>query len=129
MSGREYVLLFDGECGVCGAFGRWVLAADLRRRIRIRPAQSSRELLPGVPDDEVLAVFHMIDPGGRITSGGDAVPTLIEAFPMGVGFARVLRGSEALMRRVRRSYVFLARFRDRLVCRVAPAATSAGSGP
>ena len=71
----------------------------------------------------------MIDPGGRITSAGDAVPTLIEAFPMGVGFARVLRGSEALMRRVRRSYVFLARFRDRLVCRVAPAETSAGSGP
>ncbi len=116
MSAREYVLLFDGECGVCGAFGRWVHAADLRRRIRIRPAQSSRDLLPGVPDDQVLAVFHMIDPGGRITSAGDAVPTLIE-------------GSEALMRRVRQAYLFLARFRDRLACRVAPAETSAGSDP
>ena len=129
MSAREYVLLFDGECGLCGAFGRWVHAADLRRRIRIRSAQSSRDLLPGVPDDQVLAVFHMIDPGGRITSAGDAVPTLIEAFPMGVGFARVLRGSEALMRRVRGSYGFLVQFRDRLVCRVAPRATSAGSSP
>ena len=129
MSAREYVLLFDGECGLCGAFGRWVHAADLRRRIRIRTAQSSRGLLRGVPDDQVLAVFHMVDPGGRITSAGDAVPTLIEAFPMGAGLARVLRGSDALMGRVRRSYRFFVRFRDRLVCRVAPAATSAGSGP
>ncbi|HYU06911.1 MAG TPA: DCC1-like thiol-disulfide oxidoreductase family protein [Thermoplasmata archaeon] len=129
MSAREYVLLYDGECGLCGAFGRWVHAADLRRRIRIRSAQSSWDLLLGLPDDQVLAVFHMIDPGGRITSGGDAVATLIEAFPVGVGFARVLRGSETLMRRVRGSYRFLAQFRDRLVCRVAPGATSAGSSP
>jgi len=85
--------------------------------------------LRGVPDDQVLAVFHMVDPGGRITSAGDAVPTLIEALPMGVGLARVVRGSEALMGRARRSYRFAARFRDRLVCRVAPAATSVGSGP
>ncbi len=102
---------------------------DLRRRIRIQPLQSSRDLLPPGASEDVFGAFHIVDPDGRVTTAGDALPTLLEAFPMGAGFAHVLRGSDSLMVRVRRLYLFLARFRDRLVCRLGPLATSAGLGP
>ena len=76
----------------------------------------------------MLDALHVVSPDGRITTGGDAVPTLIGAFPIGAGVERILRGSAALMGVVHRFYGFLTRFRDRLVCRLEPAGTSAGSG-
>lgn len=129
MEGREYVLLFDRDCGICSAFARWARAADLRRRIRVRTIQSSRDLVRGIPDEHVLDAFHMVSPDGRVTTGGDAVPVLIEAFPMGAGLARLLRGSSRLMAAVHRFYRFVTRLRDRLVCRVDFAARSAGLSP
>src|SRR2546430_4444991 len=126
MATPEYILLFDRDCGICSAFGRWVHAADLRRRIDLRTIQSGRDLLRGVPEDRIFDAFHMITPRGGLATGGDAVPVLIEALPMGAGFGRILRGSNALMSAVRSFYQFLTRFRDRLVCRVDARATSAG---
>jgi len=143
MATPEYILLFDRDCGICSAFGRWVHAADLRRRIELRTIQSGRDLLRGVPEDRIFDAFHMITPSGGLATGGDAVPVLIEALPMGAGFGRILRGSGALMSAVHSLYQFLrgsgalmsavhsfyqflTRFRDRLVCRVDARATSAG---
>jgi predicted DCC family thiol-disulfide oxidoreductase YuxK len=127
MVSREYVLLFDRDCGICSAFTRWIHALDLRRRVRLQTIQSSRDLLRGIPEDRVLDAFHMISPDGRVRTGGDAVPLLIQALPMGEGIARVVNESPDLMSRVHVLYEFLTRFRDRLVCRVEPAGTSAGS--
>src|SRR2546427_12670047 len=75
----------------------------------------------------MLDALHVVSPDGHVTTGGDAVPTLIGAFPIGAGVERVLRGSTALMGVVHRFYGFVTRFRDRLVCRLEPAGTSAGS--
>ena len=83
-------------------------------------------MLRGVPEDRIFDAFHMITPSGGLATGEDAVPVLIEALPMGAGFGRILRGSNALMSAVRSFYQFLTRFRDRLVCRVDARATSAG---
>lgn len=127
MAPGEYVLLFDRDCGICSAFGRWVHAADIRHRIQLRSIQSSRELLQSVPEERVFGAFHMVSPGGRLTTGGDAVPSLIEALPMGAGLGRILRESRGLMSRVYAAYGFLTRFRAQLVCAVAPAGTSEGS--
>ena len=124
-----YVLLYDRDCGICSALGRWIRAADLRGRIRVRTIQSSRGLLRGIPDDRILDAFHIVSPDGRVTTGGDAVPTLIEAMPMGAGLGRILRSSSALMAAVHRFYRILTRFRERLVCRVDFAARSGGSSP
>ncbi len=129
MAGSGYVLLYDRDCGICDAMSRGIRVADLRRRIRVVTIQSSRGLLGGIPDEHVLDAFHMVAPDGRVTTGGDAVPTLIEAIPMGAGLARALRGSAPLMTAVHRLYGFLTRFRDRLVCRRDGSATSAGSSP
>jgi len=124
---REYVLLFDRDCGICTAFGRWIHAVDVRHRIRLQTIQSSRELLREIPDGQVLDAFHIVSPDGDILTGGDAVPTVIEALPMGAGLGRVLRDSDVLMAQVHGFYRFLTRFRERLVCRVDFAATSGGS--
>jgi predicted DCC family thiol-disulfide oxidoreductase YuxK len=128
MASREYVLLFDRDCGLCSAMSRWIRVLDLRRRIRLRTIQSSRDLLRQIPEDRILDAFHVVSPGGRITTGGEAVPTLIEALPMGAGFGRILGMSPTLMSRVHAFYEFLTRFRERLVCHVEPARTWAGSG-
>ncbi len=129
MRDPPYVLLYDRDCGICGAISRWIRAFDWRGRIRLESIQSSRSLLVGIPEDRMLDAFHVVSPDGRVTTGGDAVPTLIGAFPVGAGVERVLRGSSALLGVVHRFYAFLTRFRDRLVCRLEPAGMSAGSGP
>src|SRR5437879_11978369 len=97
METGEYILLFDRDCGVCSALSRWIGAADLRHRIRVRTIQSSRELLRGMPNERMLGAFHIVAASGQLTTGGDAVPTLIEALPMGTGFGRLLRSPQALM--------------------------------
>jgi predicted DCC family thiol-disulfide oxidoreductase YuxK len=124
----EYILLFDRDCGICSALGRWIHAADLRRRIRLRTLQSSWDLLPGLPEDVVFSAFHVISPGGQVATGGDAVPVLIEALPMGAGLGRILRGSHGLMVQVHAFYRFLTRFRAQLVCGMEPRGTWEGSG-
>ncbi len=75
----------------------------------------------------MLDAWHIVTPDGRVTTGGDAVPTLVGAFPIGAGLGRLLAGSSGLMRQVHRLYAFLTRFRDRLVCRLDAAPPSAGS--
>ena len=128
METRPYVLLFDRDCGICAALSRWIRIADFRRRIRFQTIQSSRELLGDLSEDQALDAFHMVSPAGDVTTGGDAVPTLIEAFPVGAGLGRIVQRSVTLMAGVHAFYRFLTRFRDRLVCRVDVAGPWAGSG-
>lgn len=129
MAAGEYVLLFDRDCGICGAMAQWIHAVDLRRRIRLRTIQEARDLLSAIPEAERLGAFHLVGPSGRVKTGGDAVPLLIEALPMGAGLGRLLAGTSALMPRIHAAYGFLTRFRERLVCRVDFGRTSAGPGP
>jgi len=123
----EYILLFDRDCGICSALSRWIGAADFKHRIRLRTIQSSRDLLHAIPDDRIFDAFHIVTPGGQLATGGDAVPILIEALPMGAGFGRILRSSRGLMAQVYAAYGFLTRFREQLVCRVPVAGTSEDS--
>jgi predicted DCC family thiol-disulfide oxidoreductase YuxK len=124
-----YVLLYDRDCGICSAVSRWIHRVDLRGRIRVESIQSGRALLAGIPEERMLDAMHIVTPDGQVTTGGDAVPTLVGAFPIGAGLGRLLQGSSGLMRQVRRFYAFLTRFRDRLVCRLDAAPPSADSSP
>src|SRR5256712_4888175 len=128
MSG-PYVLLYDRDCGICSALSRWIHRVDVRGRIRFESIQSGRALLTGIPDERMLDDWHIVTPDGHVTTGGDAVPTLVGAFPIGAGLGRLLAGSSGLMRQVHRLYAFLTRFRDRLVCPLDAAPPSAGSSP
>src|SRR5256712_9976068 len=107
-----YVLLYDRDCGICSALSRWIHRVDLRRRIRFESIQSGRALLTGIPEERMLDAWHIVTPDGRVTTGGDAVPTLVGAFPIGAGLGRLLAGSSGLMRQVPRPYAVLPRFPD-----------------
>src|SRR2546428_609141 len=82
MSG-PYVLLYDRDCGICSALSRWIHRVDVRGRIRFESIQTGRALLTGIPDERMLDAWHIVTPDGHVTTGGDAVPTLVSAFPIG----------------------------------------------
>src|SRR3989442_5033259 len=100
MENPPYVLLYDRDCGICSAVSRWIRALDWRRRIRLQSIQSSQSILVGIPEDRMLDALHVVSPDGRVTTGGDAVPTLIGAFPIGAGVERIPPGTGALHGRV-----------------------------
>jgi predicted DCC family thiol-disulfide oxidoreductase YuxK len=77
-------VLYDAECGLC----RW--SADrLRRwdrgsRLRFVPLQTpeAARLLPGLSTNDRLASWH-VAVGGRVTSGGAALPEVLRLLPGG----------------------------------------------
>ncbi len=109
-------LLYDGDCRVCTAFARAVHAVDLRRAIRIRPIQESRELLRGMAQDTILDAAHAVSPDGRVTTGADALPTLVAAL---LGTPRIegwIRSSKTSMGAASWFYALLVDLRGHLTC-------------
>jgi predicted DCC family thiol-disulfide oxidoreductase YuxK len=76
---------YDDDCGFC----RWCLAKVLAwdRRGALRPvALSSPEaarLLGGMAPEERAASWHLVEPGGRVHSGGAAFAPLARRLPGG----------------------------------------------
>lgn len=111
-----YFLLYDGDCRICTAFARIVRFADIRRRIRVQPIQESRGLLDGASKDTILDAAHAVSPDGTVTTGADAMPTLLSAL---VGAPRMepwLRSSKGSMFLISRLYGILVEFRGHLSC-------------
>src|SRR2546428_11607676 len=128
MSG-PYVLLYDRDCGICSALSRWIHRVDVRGRIRFESIQSGRALLTGIPDERMLDAWHIVTPDGHVTTGGDAVPTLVSAFPIGAGLGRLLAGSSGLMRQGPRPCAVRPRVRGRVRCRPGPGPAAPGACP
>jgi predicted DCC family thiol-disulfide oxidoreductase YuxK len=82
-------LLYDRDCGFC----RWclgkVLAWDRGRSLRPVPIQSeeANRLLTGMPEEERLASWHLVDAEGRVRSAGAAFPGLLGLLPGGAPLA------------------------------------------
>jgi predicted DCC family thiol-disulfide oxidoreductase YuxK len=70
-----------------------VLAWDRRRVLRPVALQDpdALELLPGMPEEERMASWHLVTPDGRIFSGGAAFAPLGHLLP-GARLAAVLAG-------------------------------------
>lgn len=84
-SPTRHTVIYDADCGFC----RWCLALLLRadRNRRLRPLalgtpEADRVLAP-MPRDEQFASWHLIDPSGRLTSAGAALPTVLRTLPAG----------------------------------------------
>ncbi len=116
-----YFLLYDGDCRVCSFFGSIVSILDVQRRIRVRPIQDSQDLLPGIPTDTVLDAAHAVSPDGRVTTGADAMPTLIGALLGRPLVEARLRSSRSSMRTLSRLYRILVGLRGHLSCGVGAA--------
>lgn len=105
-------ILFDDDCGFC----RWslarILAWDRSRRLRpvaLRDPEADR-LLGGMSEERKKASWHLVAPGGRIWSGGDAVAPLATLLPFGRPVAFLAR---AFPRATRAIYAWVAAHRDR----------------
>jgi predicted DCC family thiol-disulfide oxidoreductase YuxK len=90
-------LLYDRDCGFC----RWclgkVLAWDRRGSIRPVAIQSEEadRLLTGVPEQERLASWHLVDESGTVRSAGAAFPELFRLLPAAAPLAALTAAAGA----------------------------------
>jgi predicted DCC family thiol-disulfide oxidoreductase YuxK len=75
-------IFYDAECGFCRRMLRivvkWDAAADRRLEpVALQSALAEQQLAP-MPREVQLQSWHLQRPDGRIVSGGDAIPELLE---------------------------------------------------
>jgi predicted DCC family thiol-disulfide oxidoreductase YuxK len=85
------VLLYDDDCGFCRWSAARVGRRDRRHRLDIAPIQASEGLLSPVPPEERLAAMHVVEPDGRVWTGGAALTRLADLLPGGAPFAALGR--------------------------------------
>ena len=114
----SWTVLYDADCGFC----RWSLALLLstdRRRV-LRPlalgTPEADELLWDLTPEQREGSWHLVAPGGRRESAGDAAPTLLALLPGGRLPAAVLAAAPKL---TNRAYYWVAAHRSQL-SRVVP---------
>jgi predicted DCC family thiol-disulfide oxidoreductase YuxK len=80
-----WLVLYDGDCGLC----KWLLALLLRwdRERRLRPMALQRPeagaLLADLDPAERMASWHLVSPDGTRVSAGAALPSLLRLLPGG----------------------------------------------
>jgi predicted DCC family thiol-disulfide oxidoreductase YuxK len=106
-------ILYDADCGFCRASLALILAWDRRRRLRPVPLDSSEadRLLAGMPEEERMASWHLVEPDGRVRSAGAAFPPLLRLLPGGGPLAAA---AERLPRLTEWGYRFVADHRSLL---------------
>ena len=110
---ERHVVLYDEDCGFC----RWsldrLLRWDRRGRLRATPIQSEEadRLLADLNEEDRLASWHLVTPGGRRYSGGAAAAPMARLLPAGAPVAFV---AQSFPRTTDRLYRWVARNRDAL---------------
>jgi len=86
------VILYDAECGFCVWAVSVFLRLDRHRALATRPIQDCLDsLLQDLPREEALASFHTWVPGGRRSSAGAALRTVLLSLP-GLGLVGQMLG-------------------------------------
>ncbi len=106
---RDHALLYDDDCGFCKLCVRAILKLDREGRLRPVAIQSDegQRLLTEVPPEVRLDSFHLVTPGGKVLSAGDAAAPLARLLPGGSlparAFARYPGPTESAYRWVARN--------------------------
>jgi predicted DCC family thiol-disulfide oxidoreductase YuxK len=110
---REVVLLYDEDCGFCVWSAQKLGAWDRRRHLAVVAIQSEdgQRLLASIPPVLRLASMHVATPGGRVLSGGAAIPPVFRELPGGAPLARL---AEAMPGATDRAHRWVARHRGSL---------------
>jgi predicted DCC family thiol-disulfide oxidoreductase YuxK len=123
----QAIVLYDHDCGFC----RWTLGVlliwDRGRRLWPAPIVGAvgDRWLAGMPVEQRLASWHLVEAGGRVTSGGRALAEVLSYVRGGAVIAVVLQRAPVA---VERAYRFVADHRSafsRLVPRFAVRRASA----
>ena len=109
-------LIYDSDCGFC----RWclgkVLAWDRRRSVRpvALETDEAKRLLSGMPHEQRMASWHLVDSEGRVSSAGAGFAPLLRLLPGGGPPAaladRVPRATDRAYRAVAGRRSFFGRF-------------------
>jgi len=120
--GRRWLVLYDGECGLCMWLLAIVLRLDTSRRLRPAALQGveAERLLADLPAAERMASWHLISPEGVRRSAGAALPALVDLLAFGSVPARALACLPWLNER---GYRWVADHRTQLSRLVTPGAT------
>ena len=88
---QRHILLYDADCGPCTWFKRIIDFIDAHGEVEFRALVQgdSEGMLRPLPRSLRYASFHLVSPTGRLTSGANALPTLIALLPSG-GLASML---------------------------------------
>jgi predicted DCC family thiol-disulfide oxidoreductase YuxK len=116
-AGRPYVVVYDGNCKVCGRIVRVLTRWDREGKLEIIPSNTPgiRARFPWIPNRAYAESVQLIGPGGRTYQGAAAVEHILDVLPKGklitwifsIPFARPL---------AERFYRWFARNRYRLGC-------------
>jgi len=84
------LLLWDGECSFCRA---WVERGRHRigERIEWATYQEAGHRVPSVPREQLARAVHLVEPGGRISRGAEAVFRALALAPAGGGALALYR--------------------------------------
>lgn len=81
----SWLVLYDGDCGLCKWLLAWLLRCD--REGRLRPIALQRPetdvLLADLDPAERMASWHLVSPDGKRVSAGAALPSLLGLLPGG----------------------------------------------
>ena len=115
--GRAWVLVYDGNCKVCGKLVRMLQRWDRDGALEIVPSQAPgvQARFPWIPARAYTESVQLVGPHGRTWQGAGAVEQIIDLMPKGrlvtwvfsIPFARPL---------AERFYRWFARNRYRLGC-------------
>jgi predicted DCC family thiol-disulfide oxidoreductase YuxK len=74
------VLLYDGGCRLCRFAARVVASLDRGGRLALLPLgdEAAQTFVAELPENERLASWHLVRPGGRIASRGAAGIELLD---------------------------------------------------
>lgn len=116
------VLIYDGECPMCRASALWLMRRALAggaSELELLPCRSTARGLrfPRITDETCLRAMQLVLPDGRVLSGADAVPEILDRIPRWRWVARMfdLPGARPL---AQSAYGWIARNRMKLCCPV-----------
>src|SRR2546426_2223880 len=116
VAGRESLLFYAADCGLCGFFRKWVHRLDIGHRIGSIPLDS-READPylgGFDDRRRHGSMHAMGPDGNVVSEGQGLLVLVEALPMLGGLSRLLRTRDRGIEAAEIAYTLVVLLRDAL---------------
>ena len=104
------LLVFDGDCTFCRRWiARWQKATG--DRVDYREFQLVAPQFPDIPTADFEEAVQLIEPGGRVLSGADAVLRTLDFAPKKRWLHRVLRAIPGFMPIARVAYRFIANHR------------------
>jgi predicted DCC family thiol-disulfide oxidoreductase YuxK len=93
------VVLYDADCGLCRWTAAKLLAWDRRRvlrLVRLQDREQSDRFVGDMDEQRRMGSWHLVLADGRVFSGGEAIPPLLELLPGGTALARAAGAAQPL---------------------------------